>query len=131
MPVGVEYIDQAVARTADIVMPRRVLLRIGYQEIAVDVFDAERRETWRDSGIRKAAASCRQLIVMIEDIDRSGPKVSREQEHAIDVNAEYRALVNGAQCGVGGDGIVDGMDRVIRWVQACCPRGYRSVLGDQ
>ena len=61
----------------------------------------------------KAAASSHQLIVMVEDIDRSGPKVSREQEHAVDVNAEYRALVNGARRGVGVDGIVDGTDRLI------------------
>ena len=130
MPIGVEYIDKAVARTGDIVMLCRVLLRIGDEEIAVDVFDAERCEPGRDSGIRKAAASSHQVIVMVEDFDRSGPKVCREQEHAIDVNAEYRALVNGAQRGVGVDGIVDGKDRVIRRVQACGPRRYRSVLGD-
>src|SRR5215472_13015774 len=121
MPVGVEYIDKAVAPTGDIGLLSRVLLRIGYEEIAVDVFDAERREPGRDSGIRKAAASSHQLIVMAEDIDRSGPKVCREQEHAIDVNAECRALVNRAQRGVGVDGIVDGKDRVVRWVQACGP----------
>src|SRR6516162_6041190 len=114
MPVGVEYVDKAVAWAGDIVMLCRVLLRIGYEEIAVDVFDAERREPGRDSGIRKAATRSHQLIVMVEDIDRSGPKVRREQEHAIDVDAEYRALVNGAQRGVGVDGIVHGEDRVIR-----------------
>src|ERR1700739_24667 len=113
MPVGVEYIDKAVARTGDIGLLCRVLLRISYEEIAVDVFDAERREPGRDSGIRKAAISSHRLIVIVEHIDRSGPKVGREQEHAIDVDAEYRALVNGAQRGVGVDGIVDGEDRVV------------------
>src|SRR5262252_5351680 len=88
MPVGVEYIDKTVARSGDIGLLCRVLLRIGHEEIAVDILDAERREPGRDSGSRKAATSSHQVIVMVEDIDRSGPKVSREQEHAIDVNAE-------------------------------------------
>ena len=40
-------------------------------------------------GSEKAATRSHQVIVIVEEIDRSGPKVSREQEHTIDINAEW------------------------------------------
>src|SRR5438067_9332248 len=131
MPVGVEYVDKAVAGTCHIVMLCGILQRIGHKEIAVDVLDAERGVAGRDVGIFEPAIGGYQFIVVVEDIDRATAKVGREEKDSVDVGAENEPSVDRAICRIGsiygigaicGVGIVDSQARVVRiFRQAASP----------
>ena len=59
MAVGVEHVDEAVAGTRHVVMLLRILLRVGDEEIAIDVLDAKRRVARRNVRIREATVGRR------------------------------------------------------------------------
>src|SRR6516165_4018268 len=132
MAVGIEDVDKAVAWTRHVVVLCRVLFRIGDEEIAIDGLDAERRIAGRDIRIDEPPIGCREGKLPVgavgtEHIDRSGIKVGREEEKAVDVDAVSKALVDSAACG-----IVEG-DYRIGWIRSEPPRpgGQRPVLGSE
>ena len=96
MAVCIEYVNKAVARSSNIVVLLRVLLGVGDEQVAIEAFDAERREARRDIRIDEAPFSGRRLVVVVENIDRAGPEIGGVDEVTIDIDPEGEAFVNGA-----------------------------------
>src|SRR6266446_9559660 len=129
MTVGAEHIDKAVARTGHVIVFFRILLRIGDEEIAIDVLDAEWRiASWNFRVGEVAVDLLRRCgseagrAVPSEHVDRPGAEVGSIEEDAVDVRAENEAFVNRARR------VVDREDCLIRWGEAAGPSRNSSVL---
>src|SRR5271167_2196014 len=96
MSVGVENIDKAVARPRHVVMLFPVLFRIGDEEIAVDILNAERRKAGRDARILEASiGGCRHVKARLaagrgggKHVNRPAAEVGGEEEDASDVDPD-------------------------------------------
>src|SRR6202035_1741015 len=81
-PVRGEDIDEAEARSRDHVIPLGVLLGVGYEQIVVDVGNAERREAGRNVRIAKVSVElCRRELGVV-GLDGASREIGREQEIA-------------------------------------------------
>ena len=130
MTVGVEHIDKAVARTGHIVVLLGVLLCICDEEIAVDVLDAERRETGRDVRIGEAPVG-RYRYVWPLLLELAGPNTSTvparklvaKRKTPFALTPKHEALVNRTRR------VIDREDCLIRRGQPAGPSRKSSVLG--
>ena len=71
-----------------------ILLRVGHEQIAIDVLQPKRRETGRDRRVLEIAVRGDGNIVVIEDVDRSGAKIGCEEKHTVRVGAKHQRLVH-------------------------------------
>src|SRR6266851_1504363 len=130
MTVGVENVDKAIARARHVVVFFLILFCIGYKEIAINVLDAERRETGRNVRIGEVAVDLLSRRrpeagrpVGGEHVNRSGPKVRSKKKDAVNVGAENKALVNRVRR------VVDGKDCLISRGKTAAPSRNRAVFG--
>src|ERR1700726_4105948 len=89
--VGIEDVDESVARAGEVVMLVRLLLGEGDKELAADVVDPERRKTSRDARIGEALD---QVEAAVEHLDGAESEVGRVQEGAGRRGDQCEALVN-------------------------------------
>ena len=112
VPLGVEDVDEAVARAGDVVVLGGVLLGVGDVEVAVDGLDAERGVAGRDARVGEGAGDDDGLEVRVEDVDLAVVEVGGVEVGAGGVEPLGEPLVDGARGRVvdGDDGVgpVDG-----------------------
>src|SRR5258705_1680259 len=130
MTVGVKHIDKPIARTGNVIVFCRILLRIGDKKIAVDVLDAEWRIASWNFWVGKVSVDllrrCRSeagRAVPGKHVDRPGAEVGSIEKDAVDLGAENEAFVNRARR------VVDREDCLIQWGEAAGPSRNSSVLG--
>src|SRR6516162_2655957 len=122
IPASVKHVDKAVARPRDVVMLCCVLLRVGDEQIAVDVLNAERRKAWRNLRIGKSAIRGALGISVIKHVDRTGAEIGRKEEDALGIDSKDETFVNRA------GRVVSRENRLISWGQTTGPSRNSSVL---
>src|SRR5258708_38346586 len=119
MAVGIKHIDKAVALACHIVVLLSVLLRIGDEEIAIDVRYAEGRVACRNPRILEIAVSRGRGEESVgsrraEHVDRAGTEGGREEEYPLGVDANHKTFIDGAVGGIRQRRIVDREYCVVR-----------------
>src|SRR5438445_7851869 len=124
MPFGVEYVDESVSRSGDVVVLVGVLHRVGHVERSIDIADAEGREARGDRRIGERAVEGRKREVTVENVDGTRLEVGGEEEVAGSVAPKREALVDGRRR------LVSLKDRLGR-INVAVPAGDRAVLGGE
>src|SRR5207237_10622981 len=111
MAVGIEDIHKATAWPRHVVVFLSVLFRVGHEQVAIDVRDAEGRVAGGDIGIGETAVRSRGREQAVragrpEYIDRPSAEVGRVQEPSPGAQTEHQTLVDGAVPGGGRGGAV-------------------------
>jgi len=123
---GVEGIDEAVAAAGDVVVGFGVLLRVGDEDRAVDVLDAEGREAPGDLAIGEGAGPVLLGERVVEDVDA----------RVVEIGGEEVGLARGVSLGQALEdravdrGVVDLQDGVGR-VDGRIPAGDAAVLAGE
>ena len=135
--VGVEYVDEAIARTRYVVVFLWVLFGVGNKEIAVDVLDAEWCKTsWNFRIDETAAGGYRDVLAIAvgigraEYIDCPGVEVGREKKDTVLIGADHKAFIDRTTGGIveGYDGLTGVRDcsrRAIRTARSSCDLRWR------
>src|SRR5438132_6943268 len=99
--VGIEDIDETVARPRLVIMLTGLLERIGDEEVASKVGNPEGCETrraWgrgREQRIDKGTGEVNLVEMCVEDVDDARVEIGGEQEVALGVSARSQAFVDG------------------------------------
>src|SRR5215471_4519539 len=103
---------------------------VGIENIAVDVLDAEWRETGRNAWIGEVTVGGYRDVHTIavvrsgaEHVDGPRAEVRGKEKDTVNIGAKNETLVNRARR------VIDGEDRLIRRGQTAGPSRNRAVLG--
>src|SRR4029077_16863091 len=91
---GVEHIDEATARTGNIIVFRVILLRVSNKNLAVKIPDTERSITVRKIRIGEAVGS-HLVKTLIVRFNLAAMKIRHKQEVVAIGDTERRAFING------------------------------------
>src|SRR5262249_15496842 len=104
--VGVVYVHETVPHAGNVVALGGVLLRVGDEKLAGEVFDVERGEARGDGGVAKVAGKRGGGESRVEDVNLPGPEIGSEEERAGGVRAQGETLVDrGGRVVHGQDGV--------------------------
>src|SRR4029077_2762098 len=92
---GIEYVYEATAGTSNVIFPFVVLLRVGHEDFAIEISDAERSVPSRKVRIHKAVGIYL-MKVFIEGVNLARMKICRIQEIVTVGDTEGSAFVDGA-----------------------------------
>jgi hypothetical protein len=116
---GIEHIDEATARTRNVIFSFVVLLGVGHKNFVIEIADAEWPITCRKVWINEAVGIYL-MKVFIEGVDLACMEICRIQEIVTIGDAERYAFIDGPVNAVV-RAVIDGNDRVHlvqRWVPA-------------
>src|SRR5205085_5920949 len=109
--IRIEYIDEAKARSRDLVHLGVVLLRVRDVEVALDVLDVKGREAARNGAIAEAARRGDQCEGAVVDVDLRAAEIGGVEKAGSAVRGEGETFVHR----VGLDRLAKGVGLVDRW----------------
>src|SRR6185437_8446526 len=90
--IRVEYIDETVALTCNIVVFRCILFRISDEQVPVEAHDVERRVAGGDLGVAEVPVE----RCFCEHSVRAVREIGREQKRSLRIHGERETLVDRA-----------------------------------